>query len=135
MFVFPEKQGLFTDWNAHFAYFPIFLFGFALAGESKLWPTIARLQWPAAAVALIAGIIVVCIELAYEGHNVPPHLIMVPTPSTSNVVRRCQSWSNGATPRITAMAEVKALGGTGGVILTGPTGEMAWTFNTPGMRW
>lgn len=31
------------------------------------------------------------------------------------------------------MAETKALGGTGGVILTGPTGEMAWSFNTPGM--
>jgi beta-aspartyl-peptidase (threonine type) len=33
----------------------------------------------------------------------------------------------------TVMAEVKALGGTGGVIATGPSGEMAWTFNTPGM--
>ncbi|WP_343518309.1 isoaspartyl peptidase/L-asparaginase [Sphingomonas sp.] len=31
------------------------------------------------------------------------------------------------------MAETKALGGTGGVILTGPSGEMAWSFNTPGM--
>lgn len=31
------------------------------------------------------------------------------------------------------MAETKALGGTGGVILTGPTGEIAWSFNTPGM--
>ncbi len=33
----------------------------------------------------------------------------------------------------TVMAEVKALGGTGGVILTGPDGTMAWSFNTPGM--
>lgn len=31
------------------------------------------------------------------------------------------------------MAETKALGGTGGVIVTGPTGETAWSFNTPGM--
>ena len=31
------------------------------------------------------------------------------------------------------MAETQALGGTGGVILTGPSGEMAWSFNTPGM--
>ena len=89
MFVFPEKQGLFTDWNAHFAYFPIFLFGFALAGESKLWPTIARLQWPAAAVALITGIIVVCIELAYEGHNVPPHATMV----LDRAARLAMAWS------------------------------------------
>lgn len=33
----------------------------------------------------------------------------------------------------TVMAETKALGGTGGVILTGPSGEIAWSFNTPGM--
>ncbi len=33
----------------------------------------------------------------------------------------------------TVMADIKALGGTGGVILTGPNGEMAWSFNTPGM--
>ena len=33
----------------------------------------------------------------------------------------------------TVMADVKALGGSGGVIVTGPTGEVAWSFNTPGM--
>jgi len=31
------------------------------------------------------------------------------------------------------MAETKELGGTGGVIVTGPTGDMAWSFTTPGM--
>jgi beta-aspartyl-peptidase (threonine type) len=31
------------------------------------------------------------------------------------------------------MAEVKALGGSGGVILTGPGGETVWSFNTAGM--
>ena len=31
------------------------------------------------------------------------------------------------------MAEVKALGGDGGVIVTGPRGDVAWSFNTPGM--
>ena len=37
MFVVPEKQGLFTDWNAHLSYFPIFLFGFALwAAEEQI---------------------------------------------------------------------------------------------------
>ena len=89
MFVLPEKQGLFTDWNAHFAYFPIFLFGFALGGDSRLWPTIARLQWPAAAVALVSGIIVVCIELAYEGHNVPPHATMM----LDRAARLAMAWS------------------------------------------
>jgi beta-aspartyl-peptidase (threonine type) len=31
------------------------------------------------------------------------------------------------------LAETAALGGTGGVIVTGPSGETAWSFNTPGM--
>ncbi len=31
------------------------------------------------------------------------------------------------------MAGTKALGGDGGVIITGPSGEMAWSFTTPGM--
>lgn len=42
----------------------------------------------------------------------------------------------GEAPRRAAdavMAEVKALGGDGGVIVTGPGGEVAWSFNTPGM--
>lgn len=33
----------------------------------------------------------------------------------------------------TVMDAVKALGGSGGVIVTGPNGEAVWTFNTPGM--
>ncbi|MEZ0244551.1 MAG: isoaspartyl peptidase/L-asparaginase, partial [Sphingomonas sp.] len=33
----------------------------------------------------------------------------------------------------TVMGETLALGGSGGVIVTGPSGEMAWSFNTPGM--
>lgn len=31
------------------------------------------------------------------------------------------------------LADVKALGGTGGLIAVGPTGEAAWGFTTPGM--
>ncbi len=33
----------------------------------------------------------------------------------------------------TVLAEVKALGGTGGVIVTGPGGDAVWSFTTPGM--
>lgn len=42
----------------------------------------------------------------------------------------------GEGPQIAAdavMAEVRALGGTGGVIVTGPHGEAIWSFTTPGM--
>jgi len=43
---------------------------------------------------------------------------------------------NGAAPQTAAddvMAEVKALGGDGGVILVTPKGDMVWSFNTAGM--
>ena len=33
----------------------------------------------------------------------------------------------------TVLAETHALGGTGGVIVTGPAGDAAWSFTTPGM--
>jgi beta-aspartyl-peptidase (threonine type) len=42
----------------------------------------------------------------------------------------------GESPQVAAdavMAEVRALGGTGGVIVTGPDGEAVWSFTTPGM--
>jgi L-asparaginase / beta-aspartyl-peptidase len=32
-----------------------------------------------------------------------------------------------------AIADVGALGGSGGVILVTPAGDAAWAFNTPGM--
>jgi len=76
LFVLPEKQGLFTDWNAHLLYLPIFLFGFALGGETTLWPVIARVTRPAAQIAVAAGIVVTWIEVTYPGHEVPPHAIM-----------------------------------------------------------
>ena len=31
------------------------------------------------------------------------------------------------------MAEVEAMGGSGGVIVAGPGGDMGWAFTTPGM--
>lgn len=40
---------------------------------------------------------------------------------------------DAATAAETVMAEVKALGGTGGVIVAGADGEAVWRFTTPGM--
>ena len=43
----------------------------------------------------------------------------------------------GETPQAAAdavMAEVRALDGTGGVIVAAPTGVLAWSFTTPGMH-
>lgn len=40
MFVVSERSGLFVDWTAHAEYFPLLLFGFALAGGERLWPAV-----------------------------------------------------------------------------------------------
>ena len=41
--------------------------------------------------------------------------------------------AEGATAADAVMADVKALGGTGGVIVAGADGEAVWRFTTPGM--
>lgn len=89
MFFVSESQGLFTDWNAHLLYFPIFLFGFALGGKSALWPVIARSQRTAGGIAVTAGLVVTWIELRYAGHAVPPHAIM----ALDRVARIAMAWS------------------------------------------
>ena len=50
------------------------------------------------------------------------------------ILHNCQQM--GETPQAAAdavMAEVRALGGTGGVIVAAPGGEAVWSFTTPGM--
>lgn len=89
MFLVPEKQGLFTDWNAHLLYFPIFLFGFALGGESRLWPAIARAQRTVVALAVASGLVVTWVELTYAGHDMPPHAVM----ALDRVSRIAMAWS------------------------------------------
>ena len=89
MFVLPEKQGLFTDWNGHLLYFPIFLFGFVLGGRADLWPSIAKAQRLAIPVAIGAGAIVTWVELNYAGHHMPPHGVM----AMDRVARIAMAWS------------------------------------------
>ena len=89
MFVLPEKQGLFTDWNGHLLYFPIFLFGFALGGKSALWPAIARAQRALVVLAVASGLIVTWVELAYAEHHMPPHGVM----ALDRVARIAMAWS------------------------------------------
>lgn len=76
LFVVPERQGLFSDWAGHSEYLPVFLFGFALGGSTALWPAIHRTWEAAAVIAFLSGIVVVAIELLYQAHDMPPHLVM-----------------------------------------------------------
>jgi glucans biosynthesis protein C len=76
LFVASERQGLLRDWGGHSQYLPVFLFGFALAGAPALWPAVARCWRAGAAIAALAGGLIVAVELAYPGTQVPSHAVM-----------------------------------------------------------
>ncbi|MEG3179150.1 acyltransferase family protein [Sphingomonas sp. LT1P40] len=76
MFVVPEDHGLFSDWMGHAQYFPMFLFGFVLAGSPALWPALQRVWKPALGIALLTGGIVVAVETLFPGEAVPSRWIM-----------------------------------------------------------
>jgi len=76
MFVIPERQGLFTDWTGHAHYFPVFLFGFVLAGSPQLWPALARLWRVALLGAVISAAIDLRIELTHPGNTPIGHFEM-----------------------------------------------------------
>lgn len=76
LFVVPETHGLTTDWAGHAAYFPLFLFGFALGGSPLLWAGIARSWRPALALAVPCAAITVWSELTWQGDAVPGHAVM-----------------------------------------------------------
>ena len=75
-FVVEDEQGLLRDWAGHAYYFPIFFFGFVLAGSPALWPVLHRVWRGALAVAAVSGIAVVLVETNYPGDAVPPHAVM-----------------------------------------------------------
>lgn len=77
MFVIPEREGLLIDWTAHAEYFPILLFGFALAGSEKLWRSVLACWRSAAAITVLSGAIVLGFELAYQGNTHPGHAAMM----------------------------------------------------------
>ena len=76
LFVAPEHQGLVSDWGGHSQYLPEFLFGFMLAGAPQLWPALARARKPALAVAALAAVPVLVVEINYPGAAVPSHEVM-----------------------------------------------------------
>lgn len=75
-FVVADEQGLLRDWAGHANYFPLFLFGFVLAGSPMLWPVLRRVWRGALALAVVSGVAVVLVETSYPGNAVPPHWVM-----------------------------------------------------------
>ncbi len=76
VFVVEEEHGLFRDWMGHAQYFPMFLFGFVLAGSPQLWPSLQRIWKPALAIAILTGAVVVAVETLFPGEAVPPRWVM-----------------------------------------------------------
>ncbi len=68
------STGALGEWAEHVAYFPIFLFGFALAAHPPLWAAATRLRHLAAASAASALAVIFAFELRYPGDTLPPHL-------------------------------------------------------------
>lgn len=75
-FVVADEQGLLRDWAGHALYFPMFLFGFVLAGSPALWPALRRIWKGALVASALTGAVVVVIETNYPGAAVPPHWVM-----------------------------------------------------------
>jgi peptidoglycan/LPS O-acetylase OafA/YrhL len=65
LFTVPETHGLLHDWVSDLTYFPAFLFGFALAGAPALWPAILRMRWPALAIAAVAYLVLIAVEIRF----------------------------------------------------------------------
>ncbi|GAA0732669.1 acyltransferase family protein [Sphingomonas japonica] len=88
MFVIPDETGLLTDWTGHAFYLPMLVAGFILAGAPALWPTIASVWRPAALTAIVAGSIIVAIDLAYLD-TMPSHIWAM----VDRTARNAMAWS------------------------------------------
>ncbi|MBX3595708.1 acyltransferase [Sphingomonas sp.] len=64
-----DTHDVIHDGIAHLAYFPAFLFGFALARSEAVMGWIARLWAPALAIGLAAYAVSVAITISYWGHH------------------------------------------------------------------
>lgn len=86
--IFEETHALFDDWAAHAVYYPAFLLGWAMAGSGSIWATLAKLHRPSMALALVAGVAFVGIEVVFEGEQWSPMLIL-----TARLARSAFAWA------------------------------------------
>lgn len=89
LFVVPEGQGLLHDVAGHSQYLPLFALGFLIGRRPALWGSLHRHAHGAMLLAVIAGGIVVTVELQYPGDVVPPHLAM----AGNRAARSVMAWA------------------------------------------
>lgn len=83
-----ETHALFGDWVAHASYFPMFAFGFALAGSERTLSTFAR-WWKSAAVLAVLGYLVVAgVAVAFAGARITPR----PFGTIFSLARGVEGW-------------------------------------------
>lgn len=88
LFVIAERQGLFRDWAGHSQFLTLFLLGFLIARHPPLWRSLHRSWSVAALLALVAGSVVVMVEVGYPGDATPPHAVM----AASRAARAVMAW-------------------------------------------
>lgn len=89
LFVVPEGQGLLHDVAGHSQYLPLFALGYLVARRPALWRALHRHAAGAILLALVAGGVVVSVELQYPGDVVPPHLAM----AANRAARSVMAWA------------------------------------------
>lgn len=89
LFIVPEGQGLLHDVAGHSQYLPLFALGFLIARRPALWRALHRHARMAMLLAVIAGGVVVTVELQYPGDVVPPHLAM----AGNRAARSVMAWA------------------------------------------
>jgi peptidoglycan/LPS O-acetylase OafA/YrhL len=83
-----ETHALIGDWVAHASYFPMFVFGFAMAGSERVIATFARWWKPTAALAILAYLVVAGVQIAFAGYAVTPR----PFGTIFSLARGVQGW-------------------------------------------
>ncbi len=84
----PENHGLVADWYAHLTYGFAFAFGLMLGGTRTLWPLIARWWRLAGASAIVAGLVVVAVNLSLADADTLSPLGL----AAVRAVRQVQCW-------------------------------------------
>lgn len=91
---FPETHALFGDWTVHAQSLPLFLAGYAIAGNIGFWERIRALRWPVLAIALAC----ITIELTIRagGRYLPPDAAVpawVPWAEVERIARAAYTWT------------------------------------------
>src|SRR3546814_10040944 len=92
---FPETHALFGDWTVHAQSLPLFLAGYAIAGNAGFWQRIRALRRSTLAIALAC----ITIELTIRagGRYLPPDAAIpawIPWAAIERIARATSTWTS-----------------------------------------